>query len=45
MAVQMAYFKVPKLVLFVDDFPTTQSGKVQKFKMREMTCAKLGIPL
>ncbi|EEC01978.1 acyl-CoA synthetase, putative, partial [Ixodes scapularis] len=28
-------FKIPKFVLFVDTFPRTQTGKVQKHKMRE----------
>ena len=34
---QMAYFKVPRYWLFRDDFPKTVTGKVQKFRMREMT--------
>ena len=29
-------YKVPKHVFFVDEFPLTASGKVQKFKLREM---------
>ena len=28
-------FKVPKYILFVDDFPMTASGKIQKYKLRE----------
>ena len=31
----MARHKVPKYVRFVDSFPMTASGKIQKFKMRE----------
>ena len=31
----LAHFKVPKIVRFVDDFPMTVTGKLQKFKMRE----------
>ena len=31
----LAHFKVPKFVRFVDDFPMTVTGKLQKFKMRE----------
>lgn len=31
----LAYFKVPKYVKFVDEFPITVTGKPQKFKMRE----------
>ena len=33
---QLAGFKVPEYVDFVDDFPTTPSGKVQKYKLTEM---------
>jgi fatty-acyl-CoA synthase len=33
---QMARFKVPKYVFFVDEYPETTSKKVQKFKLREM---------
>ena len=32
----MANFKVPRRVEFVDGFPMTQSGKIQKFRLREM---------
>ena len=34
---QIAYFKVPALVRFVDEFPMTVTGKIQKYKMREVT--------
>ncbi len=33
---QIARFKIPKHVFFVDDFPKTASGKIQKYKLREM---------
>ncbi len=33
---QIAYYKVPRYMRFVDAFPMTVTGKVQKFKMREM---------
>lgn len=33
---QIARYKIPKHVFFVDDFPKTASGKVQKYKLREM---------
>ena len=29
-------FAVPKFVFWVDDYPKTASGKIQKFKLREM---------
>lgn len=32
---QMANYKVPTYVAFVDTFPMTASGKVQKYKLRE----------
>jgi fatty-acyl-CoA synthase len=33
---RIAHFKVPRYVRFTDEFPMTISGKVQKFRMREM---------
>ena len=35
-SLQMAKFKVPKHVFFVADYPKTGSGKVQKYKLREI---------
>lgn len=32
---KIAHFKVPKYIKFVDNYPMTVTGKVQKFKMRE----------
>jgi len=32
---RMPYFAVPRFVEFVDALPTTENGKVQKFKLRE----------
>ncbi len=32
---RIARYKVPKHVFFVDEFPLTASGKIQKFKMRD----------
>ena len=32
---KIARFKVPKHVFFVDEFPLTASGKIQKFILRE----------
>ncbi|MCD4657106.1 MAG: AMP-binding protein, partial [Planctomycetes bacterium] len=34
--VNISRFKVPKYILFTDDFPMTASGKIQKFKLREI---------
>jgi fatty-acyl-CoA synthase len=40
---RIAHYKVPRYVKFVDDFPMTVTGKVQKFKMRETAMAELGL--
>jgi fatty-acyl-CoA synthase len=32
---QIAYFKIPERIRFVDGFPATASGKIQKYIMRE----------
>ncbi len=32
---RIASFKIPRLIIFVDDFPMTSSGKIQKVKLRE----------
>jgi fatty-acyl-CoA synthase len=37
----IAYFKIPKFIWFVDEFPMTVTGKLQKFRMREITVDKL----
>lgn len=34
---RIAHFKIPRHILFVDGFPMTVTGKVQKFAMREQT--------
>jgi fatty-acyl-CoA synthase len=39
---RIARFKVPRHFRFVDDFPMTASGKIQKFKLREMHEEKIG---
>jgi fatty-acyl-CoA synthase len=40
---RIAHFKVPRYVRFVDEFPMTVTGKVQKFKMRDAAIAELGL--
>ncbi|CAG5136482.1 unnamed protein product, partial [Candidula unifasciata] len=42
---KMARFKIPKYILFVDSFPTTVTGKIQKFVMREESIKRLNLPL
>ena len=39
----IAHFKIPRYVKFVDGFPMTVTGKVQKFKMRETAIQELGL--
>lgn len=39
----LAHFKVPRYVRFVDAFPQTVTGKIQKFKIRESMIAELGL--
>jgi fatty-acyl-CoA synthase len=38
---KIASFKVPRRVIFVDDFPMTSSGKIQKVKLREEALRQL----
>jgi fatty-acyl-CoA synthase len=40
---RLAHFKVPRYVVFVEEFPMTITGKVQKFKMREESVERLGL--
>ncbi len=40
---KLAHFKVPRYWKFVDSFPTTVTGKVQKYKMRELSIIELGL--
>jgi fatty-acyl-CoA synthase len=39
---RIAYFKVPRYIRFVREFPMTVTGKVQKFKMRQKMAEELG---
>jgi fatty-acyl-CoA synthase len=40
---KIAHYKIPRYVRFTGDFPMTVTGKVQKFKMREVSIAELGL--
>ena len=40
---QIAHYKVPRYVKFVDSFPMTVTGKIQKFEMRKAMIAELGL--
>lgn len=38
---KITHFKVPRFIRFVEEFPMTVTGKVQKFKMRDTMSAEL----
>jgi fatty-acyl-CoA synthase len=40
---QIAHYKIPRYIKFVDGFPMTITGKVQKFVMREEMIRELGL--
>jgi len=40
---KIAHYKIPRYVRFVDAFPMTVTGKVQKFVMRDESVALLGL--
>jgi fatty-acyl-CoA synthase len=40
---KIAEYKIPQYLKVTDDFPMTVSGKIQKFKMREMSIQEFGL--
>jgi fatty-acyl-CoA synthase len=40
---QIAHYKVPRYVCFEESFPTTVTGKIQKYLIREQMIARLGV--
>ncbi|WP_409322332.1 AMP-binding protein [Pseudomonas putida] len=38
---RIAHFKVPRYIRFVNEYPMTVTGKVQKFRMREISVAEI----
>jgi fatty-acyl-CoA synthase len=40
---QIAHYKVPRHIRFIDEFPMTVTGKMQKFIMRQQMVAELGV--
>ncbi len=40
---KIAHYKIPKYICFVDEFPMTVTGKLQKFRMREIAIEKLNL--
>jgi fatty-acyl-CoA synthase len=37
----IAHFKIPKYIRFVEEFPMTVTGKLQKFRMREIAMEQM----
>jgi len=45
---KISRYKIPKYVFFINEFPMTGSGKIQKFKLKEMSlklCKEQGIEI
>jgi fatty-acyl-CoA synthase len=40
---QIATYKIPRYIRFSTEFPTTVTGKVQKYRMRDISVAELGL--
>jgi fatty-acyl-CoA synthase len=40
---RIAHYKIPRYIRFVEGFPMSVSGKIQKYKMREISIAELGL--
>lgn len=38
---KIAHFNIPKNICFVEEFPITVTGKLQKFRMREMAIEEM----
>lgn len=41
---KISHFKIPRYIVFVDEYPKTTSGKIQKFRLREDMESKGVIP-
>lgn len=39
---KIAFHKTPAFFMFIDEYPVTASGKIQKYKLRDMATATLG---
>jgi fatty-acyl-CoA synthase len=40
---KIAHYKIPRYVVFVDEYPSTVTGKVQKFRLRELGVERFGL--
>jgi fatty-acyl-CoA synthase len=38
---RIAHYKIPKHVWFVEEFPMTVTGKLQKFRMRDIAAERM----
>lgn len=38
---QIARYKIPKYIFFIDEYPMTASGKIQKYKLKDIALEKL----
>jgi fatty-acyl-CoA synthase len=38
---QIAHYKVPRHIRFVDEFPMTVTGKIQKYRLRRLAAEQL----
>jgi fatty-acyl-CoA synthase len=39
---KISFHKIPRFVFFVDEYPTTASGKIQKYKLRDKAIEEIG---
>lgn len=39
---KISFYKIPRFVFFVDEYPTTASGKIQKYKLRDKAIKEVG---
>ncbi|GFS55390.1 medium-chain acyl-CoA ligase ACSF2, mitochondrial [Trichonephila inaurata madagascariensis] len=40
---KISHFKIPRYIMFVEDFPKTHSGKIKKFEMSKISAEKLNL--
>jgi fatty-acyl-CoA synthase len=40
---KIAHYKVPRYVVFVEEYPVTVTGKVQKYRLRELGVERFGL--
>lgn len=40
---QIASYKIPRVIILTQEFPMTASGKIQKFRLRELSIEQLGL--